>query len=136
MKFCRTFANIFENTVQVTKQGHIWKPKEIINTISDSCKNQNLTITCDDKSQKLIELEQSTKQQAKAIIPSVAQFQARKNQENYDIKLPSTFKRTLKDYQKPSVDHLYSVGNGANFSVPGSGKSTIALAAYSLMKEA
>lgn len=35
------------------------------------------------------------------------------------------------DYQKESVEHMIEVGNAANFSVPGSGKTTITYAAIS-----
>jgi len=45
--------------------------------------------------------------------------------------LPSFFKRTLLPYQKQSALHIIKVGNAANFSVPGSGKTTIAYAAIS-----
>ncbi|MDP3541638.1 MAG: DEAD/DEAH box helicase [Elusimicrobiota bacterium] len=44
------------------------------------------------------------------------------------------FKRELKTYQIPAVQHAVSVANAANFSVPGSGKTTITLAAYAIMK--
>ena len=124
-------GNILDNTVEVTKKGHIWKESEIINAVSQLCKEQKIELDYDVECQKIDDLHQSTKQQAEAFSQSAQQFHARKNQENYDVELPTTFKRTLKEYQKPSVDHLYSVGNGANFSVPGSGKTTIALAAYS-----
>lgn len=52
-----------------------------------------------------------------------------------DLQLPESFKRNLKDYQKKSVKHLSECGNAANFSVPGSGKTTVAYAAYSILKE-
>ena len=58
-----------------------------------------------------------------------------KESDNNSLILPNFFKRKLMDYQKKSVKHLFEVGNAANFSVPGSGKTTIAYAAYSLMKE-
>ena len=45
-------------------------------------------------------------------------------------------KRSLKPYQKPAVAHLAGVRHAANFSVPGSGKTTIALATYALLKRA
>lgn len=54
-----------------------------------------------------------------------------KNKKTHEPNLPSWFKRTLKDFQKESVEHLISVENGANFSVPGSGKTTITYAALS-----
>lgn len=51
-----------------------------------------------------------------------------KNKSFHDPQIPSSFKRQLKDFQKESVEHLLAVNNGANFSVPGSGKTTITLA--------
>lgn len=51
------------------------------------------------------------------------------------ITLPRSFKRELKPFQIPSVTHLLEVTNAANFSVPGSGKTTMVLAAYSVLKE-
>ena len=45
------------------------------------------------------------------------------------------FKRILKPYQIKSVKHLFEIGHGANFSVPGSGKTTITFATFSLWKE-
>ena len=38
--------------------------------------------------------------------------------------------RQLKDHQIKAFYHLSSVKNGANFSVPGSGKTTVVLSAY------
>ena len=45
------------------------------------------------------------------------------------------FVRALKPYQVPAVAHLVTVENGANFSVPGSGKTSIVLAAYSILRQ-
>ena len=42
--------------------------------------------------------------------------------------------RTLKDHQIKAALHLLSVENGANFSVPGSGKTTVVLAAFEMMR--
>jgi SNF2 family DNA or RNA helicase len=44
------------------------------------------------------------------------------------------FKRLLKPYQVPATAHMAGVTNAANFSVPGSGKTTIALAAFALLR--
>ena len=43
-------------------------------------------------------------------------------------------KRTLKSFQNRDLSHLLSIANGANFSVPGSGKTTVTLALYLLTK--
>lgn len=42
--------------------------------------------------------------------------------------------RKLKEHQLKAALHLLAVTNGANFSVPGSGKTTVVLAAYSWLK--
>ena len=52
-------------------------------------------------------------------------------EEQHQPDISPNFKRSLKPYQKKSVDHLLAIGNGANFSVPGSGKTTITYAALS-----
>lgn len=44
------------------------------------------------------------------------------------------FQRQLKNYQLPAVAHMLAVGHSANFSVPGSGKTTMVLAAYALLR--
>jgi SNF2 family DNA or RNA helicase len=43
-------------------------------------------------------------------------------------------KRTLKIHQLKAAYHLYLAGNGANFSVPGSGKTTVVLTVYEKLK--
>lgn len=42
--------------------------------------------------------------------------------------------RPLKTHQKKAVYHLLNCRNGANFSVPGSGKTTVALTIYQILK--
>ncbi len=52
-------------------------------------------------------------------------------QDKFEPDISPNFKRELMPYQKLSVAHLQAIGNGANFSVPGSGKTTITYAAIS-----
>jgi len=49
--------------------------------------------------------------------------------------LSPAFKRELKDFQLDAVNHLLIIGSGANFSVPGSGKTSVALAYYHILKK-
>ena len=37
-------GNILDNTVEVTKKGHIWKESEIINAVSQLCKEQKIEL--------------------------------------------------------------------------------------------
>ncbi len=53
--------------------------------------------------------------------------------ENVSSQLTPDFKRQLKDFQLDAVNHLLTLGNGANFSVPGSGKTSVALAYYYIL---
>jgi len=50
------------------------------------------------------------------------------------LSLPPDFKRPLKGYQKLGTAHLAGIPFAANFSVPGSGKTTMVLAAYALLR--
>ena len=54
-----------------------------------------------------------------------------KNKGDHAPNISNRFKRKLMHYQKESVEHMIQVGNAANFSVPGSGKTTITYAAIS-----
>jgi len=47
----------------------------------------------------------------------------------------SKIKRKLKDHQLKAAYHLYLVKNGANFSVPGSGKTSVVLTVYEKLKQ-
>jgi len=46
-----------------------------------------------------------------------------------------TFKRTLKPYQLKGLEHFIKIKHGANFSVPGSGKTTMTYAYYEKLKQ-
>jgi SNF2 family DNA or RNA helicase len=48
--------------------------------------------------------------------------------------LSDSFRRKLTDLQYAAVNHLMTVRNGANFSVPGSGKTSVALAYFDFLK--
>ena len=58
-----------------------------------------------------------------------------KNKTKHNPNISSSFQRQLMEYQKESVEHMIEVGNAANFSVPGSGKTTITYAAISRWRE-
>jgi SNF2 family DNA or RNA helicase len=54
-----------------------------------------------------------------------------KEKSTHNPNISDKFIRKLMPYQEESVEHLMEIGNGANFSVPGSGKTTITYAAIS-----
>lgn len=49
--------------------------------------------------------------------------------------LRGNISRTLKDHQIKSALHLLAVENGANFSVPGSGKTTVVLTVFEMLRK-
>ncbi len=58
--------------------------------------------------------------------------------EEIDIKLKETgfTKRDLKPFQLRDLSHLLALSNGANFSVPGAGKTTVTFALHMLTRKA
>lgn len=56
-------------------------------------------------------------------------------QRDFSRYLAQSVPRKLKDHQVKAALHLLTVVNGANFSVPGSGKTTVALVVYAYLKE-
>jgi len=51
-----------------------------------------------------------------------------------EVVLPPTLVRQLKPYQVSGVRHLLAVKHGANFSVPGSGKTTVIYAVFEALR--
>jgi len=89
-------------------------------------------ITFDSESSNLLSREKNYKSNLSSAIAIGSKI---KDSTQIDLVVPESFKRTLEPYQKKSVKHLSECGNAANFSVPGSGKTTMAYAAYSILKE-
>lgn len=54
--------------------------------------------------------------------------------DNFRMFVADNIKRTLKIHQLKAAYHLYLLGNGANFSVPGSGKTTVVLTVYEKLR--
>jgi SNF2 family DNA or RNA helicase len=70
-----------------------------------------------------------------SFVRAITSGEAQKNAPATAVAVPGLV-RPLKAYQIPAVAHLVSVKNGANFSVPGSGKTTVVLSAFAIMKAA
>jgi len=105
----------FFKTAQYMKNYFKDNPKLGILTISDNVE-KNLS-----EQQQENELFQEALDKGSAV----------KDKDEYNPMLGKNFKRKLLDFQKQSVEHLLAVNNGANFSVPGSGKTTMTYAAIS-----
>lgn len=79
-------------------------------------------------------LAELSKSQNKLLDLSEIGLQVKKSTEA-TMELTKEFKRRLMSYQNKSVKHMASVGYSANFSVPGSGKTTITYAAFSILRK-
>lgn len=56
--------------------------------------------------------------------------------EDLDANLRVTrFRRTLKTFQRRDLSHVLALSHAANFSVPGAGKTSVALACYEVLRE-
>ena len=85
-------------------------------------------ITISNEIEKSLEVQQ---QENELFQEALDKGNAVKEKTQHNPVLGNSFKRKLKNFQQESVEHLLAVHNGANFSVPGSGKTTMTYAAIS-----
>lgn len=103
---------------------------QIILDVTSYLNSKNLNFTTDAEINKIIKWVSEEEQKFKNAVEKGKQIH-----ENPPKKLDiPNFIRNLKPYQLESVEHIVDVENAANFSVPGSGKTTIVYAAYSILK--
>lgn len=95
--------------------------------------NKKYICDWDQKSKAILDDAEETKENFK-IVGSIAKSLLEKNNNKGEF-FSQEFKRKLKKFQEESVNHLINLPFAANFSVPGSGKTTIVYAAYSKLKE-
>jgi len=110
---------------------------EIINLLIIHLNKYKLSYSLDDNCNNLInELKKSKEEFLKILMDGTS---IKKNITDEDLKelekkLKPIFKRKLTTYQLHSLLHILTVQNGANFSVPGSGKTSVILAYYHILK--
>lgn len=86
---------------------------------------------------KLIEINANFKEitDLRKIASLIKKGERRKGQfEELEKFLTNNIPRKLKDHQIQSSIHLYTIKNGANFSVPGSGKTSVVLSVYEKLR--
>ena len=111
----------------------------VLGKITNYLKAQNIDYKVDDDlTDDLYKIDQARSQLSQSIQSGSAlkqgNFQGVQNNDFLrfiENKLP----RKLKDHQIKAALHLLSVVNGANFSVPGAGKTTVVLSVYAWLKE-
>jgi len=105
-------------------------PRVLLETL-EYLSGEGIAFDADDSVQDLIrQLEGEASEYLAAVAASLAHQETSK-----EAVPPPGFVRQLKPYQARCVEHLLAVRNGANFSVPGSGKTTIVLATLAHLRQ-
>lgn len=130
------FKSLFETIL-----GMEWKPIEktyhskkgedlnrITREIIDSLEADNLEFNLNPALHDLLSIIKIEEKQIESILTN-----STTSMDN-EYKSSREFTRKLIDNQIDAVNHLILIGNGANFSVPGSGKTTIILAYFDYLK--
>ncbi len=131
------FANILGFEVSENFIGYELRgSKEFVSIINEAIKylkDRNIGIETDDA---VKEISKAFENNVSILTKAINDGTSVKKNPPQTIAIPKIFKRDLKKYQIPAVAHHVTIKNAANFSVPGSGKTTIALATYAILKNA
>lgn len=107
------------------------------NEVVNYLKNYDDDIKLDDYYQNFILDEENTKKNFLKIVDKAVKtkYQNHEYWKNYEIQIPEmNDKVKLKWYQKMPIIHAATIGNSANFSVPGSGKTWMAYSTFFKLK--
>jgi SNF2 family DNA or RNA helicase len=112
--------------------------KNIVNidNIIGYLKNINFEVSTSSEAKKLITSKKIEIEKFQKKINYLKSLKSEKNNKNFS-EFCNSFKflaRALKEHQNKSLYHLYHAGSAANFSVPGSGKTSVVLAYYQKLK--
>jgi len=112
--------------------------KNIVNidNIIGYLKNINFEVSTSSEAKKLITSNKIEIEKFQKKINYLKSLKSEKNNKNFS-EFCNSFKflaRALKEHQNKSLYHLYHAGSAANFSVPGSGKTSVVLAYYQKLK--
>ena len=124
---------------QSQKDNHIFiGSKNIVNidNIIRYLKNINFEVSTSSEAKKLITSKKIEIEKFQNKINYLKSLKSEKNNKNFS-EFCNSFKflaRALKEHQNKSLYHLYNAGSAANFSVPGSGKTSVVLAYYQKLK--
>lgn len=103
---------------------------DILKAVVEYLRDQSIEFELDAAAQEIISRLDEEKQ---LLAESVVEGGKLKRKPIREVTVPG-LRRPLKDYQVPSVAHLIAIFNGANFSVPGSGKTSIVLSAFKILE--
>lgn len=137
--FLRSNLNAFP-----TVDDHTWRiplgeqPSVSLQQITDHLAKYNIEYILDQTCNEIVAGVRERKKEFQRILKEG--FEAKKriraaDRERIESELSEGFPRKLTKLQIAAVNHLLTVRHGANFSVPGSGKTAVALAYYHLLRK-
>jgi SNF2 family DNA or RNA helicase len=106
---------------------------EVTRKIIDFLASEKFKYITDRKTSLLIKKSRDDLRKREAIKITAKNLLRKKSKSPTEL-MSAEFKRTLKDYQEEPVRLIVNVPFAANFSVPGSGKTTMLYAGYSRLK--
>ncbi|MFH1971256.1 MAG: SNF2-related protein, partial [Patescibacteria group bacterium] len=129
------FSNAGEKkfSINFDKMGLPEQNKLILN-LKSYLEDKNYSCDWDEDSKLILDSIEETKKNLESVKSIAESLIGKKVFKDEELFSPD-FKRELKGFQKESVSHLLNLPFAANFSVPGSGKTTLVYAAYSKLKE-
>ncbi|MFC2041928.1 DEAD/DEAH box helicase [Chloroflexota bacterium] len=109
----------------------------IVQNLIEHFERYKIDISIDTNCQMILDYKKRDEEDFKELVKRGRESKRKllkKNRDQIRKILADGFKRNLKDFQLDGIYHLSVIGNGANFSVPGSGKTSIALAYYHMLR--
>lgn len=98
--------------------------------LAPACRRYGVAISWDDATRAIVRRRGVESRQLQAIRDTEPTLTKEQTLERLAVGEPPRFTRELKDFQLRDLAHLLALEHGANFSVPGAGKTTVELAVY------
>lgn len=114
------------------------EPATLLFKIVKFFEKENIPFSLSQECEEIIEMSEKSRIDFEGIKSSAQKFKDgvydRKKFSDFKNSLENALARPLKEHQLKAAYHLYLVGNGANFSVPGSGKTSVVLSIYEKLR--
>lgn len=134
-------SSLSSDEINNTYSWTILSQEELLNTLErliSHFERYNIVIDLDVKCREILDTKKKSEKEFRHLLKIGLKLKRDKSleaREYISSLLSPEFHRELKDFQLDAVNHLFSIGNGANFSVPGSGKTSVALAYYKILSD-
>ncbi|MFH1898875.1 MAG: DEAD/DEAH box helicase [Patescibacteria group bacterium] len=120
-------------------EGKVDPEGKILSKVISFFTNENIPIFLSTNCQILIRKLESSRKDFESVIDVGKSYKdgmySKSETEKISSNLQNVSIRNLKNHQLKAATHLYLIKNGANFSVPGSGKTSVVLCVYEKLKQ-